>query len=101
MLVLSRKVGEVIWVGEDVKIIVTGIDEGRVKLGFIAPPGVSIDRSEVRADKEADAKIREACRRTKSQVMEERQQSPTVGCCNRYADNMACDCLTNALPDTK
>lgn len=35
-------------------------------------------------------------RRTKAEVMRERQNAVLGGCCNRFADNMACDCLEEA-----
>lgn len=48
MLVLSRKFGEEIIIGDDIRIEVTGISPGSVRLGITAPKGVRIDRAEVR-----------------------------------------------------
>lgn len=48
MLILSRKVGEVILVGDDIEVVVVAIDRGKVRLGFKAPKELRIDRSEVR-----------------------------------------------------
>ena len=47
MLVLSRRAGERIWVGSEIEITVLGIRNGRVTLGFVGPPEVSIRRDEV------------------------------------------------------
>jgi len=47
MLVLSRKLGERILVGEDIEVVVLEIDGGRVKLGFTAPRYVAIFRAEI------------------------------------------------------
>jgi carbon storage regulator len=47
MLVLTRKSGERIRVGEAVQITVLDIGKGKVKLGFAAPLEVSIRREEV------------------------------------------------------
>ncbi len=47
MLVLSRKVGETILVGEDIVITVTSIDFDKVKLGIDAPKDVPVHRSEI------------------------------------------------------
>jgi carbon storage regulator len=49
MLVLSRKLGEVIYVGDNVKITVVDIDwhKKKIRLGFEAPREVSIMREEV------------------------------------------------------
>ena len=47
MLVLSRKPGERILIGNDVAVTVVEIRPGRVKIGIEAPQGVSIHRDEV------------------------------------------------------
>lgn len=47
MLVLSRKRGEQIVIGEDVVLTVVKILGNRVQLGIQAPRDVSIDRAEV------------------------------------------------------
>ncbi len=48
MLVLSRKLEESIYIGNDVLVTVLEIGRDRVKLGFVSESGVSIDRQEVR-----------------------------------------------------
>jgi carbon storage regulator len=50
-LILARKFGEKVVIGNDVVIQVIGIGPGFVRLGIDAPPEVSIDREEVRAEK--------------------------------------------------
>ncbi len=50
MLVLSRKLGESIAIGEDIEIKVISIEKGVVKLGVEAPKRVSIVRSELLQD---------------------------------------------------
>lgn len=55
MLLLSRKLHEVIEIGPDITVMVTKIDGDRVVLGVDAPRSVPVDRGEV-----ADAKRREA-----------------------------------------
>ncbi len=47
MLILSRKVGEQIVIGDNVVVIVTDILRGRVKLGIVAPVDVPVHRREV------------------------------------------------------
>jgi carbon storage regulator len=47
MLVLSRKPGERVLVGEDVEVVVLEVDGERVKLGFDAPRYVPICRGEI------------------------------------------------------
>lgn len=47
MLVLSRKIGEVIEIGEGVAVTVVAIQGNRVRLGIVAPEGVRIIRQEI------------------------------------------------------
>jgi len=47
MLVLSRKVGEVITVGSSVKVTVLSYDRGIVRLGIEAPKSIPVHRKEV------------------------------------------------------
>jgi len=47
MLVLSRKIGDSIMVGDDVEITVLEIRSGQVKLGILAPRGVPVHRLEI------------------------------------------------------
>jgi len=47
MLVLSRKLGEVLVIGNDITVTVLAVDGNRVKLGVAAPAEVPIHREEV------------------------------------------------------
>jgi len=47
MLVLTRKLNEVILINEDIEITVLGVDSGQVKLGINAPKDVKVFRKEV------------------------------------------------------
>lgn len=47
MLVLSRRLGETLIIGDDVKISVLGISGNQVRLGIDAPKDVSVHREEV------------------------------------------------------
>lgn len=47
MLVISRKKGESILLGEDIEITVSRIDDGSVKLSISAPKSVTILRKEL------------------------------------------------------
>jgi carbon storage regulator len=47
MLVLSRKPGEVIQVGDDIKIVVVRIGLNTVSLGIVAPRDINIVREEL------------------------------------------------------
>jgi carbon storage regulator len=45
VLVLSRKINQSIAIGDDVRVVVVGIDGDRVTLGIEAPRGLAIRRS--------------------------------------------------------
>ena len=47
MLVLSRRLGETLIIGDDIKITVLGISGNQVRLGIAAPKEVNVHREEV------------------------------------------------------
>ena len=47
MLVLSRKLGEKIWINGNICITVVDIDRGKIRLGIEAPRDVPIFRQEL------------------------------------------------------
>ncbi len=47
MLILTRKIGEAITIGEDIKITVLGIQGRQAKLGITAPEKISVYRDEI------------------------------------------------------
>lgn len=49
MLILQRKAGESLLIGEDVEISVLSVDAGRVRLAIEAPKSVPILRSELKS----------------------------------------------------
>jgi carbon storage regulator len=47
MLVLSRKLGEKIYIGDNICITVVDIDRGKIRLGIEAPREIEIFRQEL------------------------------------------------------
>ena len=47
MLTLTRKVGEKIYIGDDIVVTITGVKNGRVLVGVEAPQDVPIYRQEI------------------------------------------------------
>jgi carbon storage regulator len=47
MLILTRKIGETVRIGDDVTIRILGLRGGHVSLGFSAPSDVRILREEI------------------------------------------------------
>ena len=48
MLVLSRKAGERIWIGEDISVTVVRISGGGVRIGIEAPKEMPVVREELK-----------------------------------------------------
>ncbi len=53
MLVLSRKVGERILIGEDISVTVVRIAGGAVRIGVEAPPELAVIRQELKDQMDA------------------------------------------------
>lgn len=53
MLVLSRKIGEKIWIGESISVTVVRISGGGVRIGIEAPDEFAIVREELKTKIEA------------------------------------------------
>ena len=47
MLVLTRRIGEKLMIGDDVSVTVLGLDGKQIRLGIDAPKNVAIHRQEV------------------------------------------------------
>lgn len=47
MLILTRRVGEVIMIGKDVTVTVLGVKGNQVRIGVNAPKDVAVHREEV------------------------------------------------------
>ena len=47
MLVLTRKTGESILIGDDIEVVITSIDQNKVRVGIKSPPHVPIYREEL------------------------------------------------------
>jgi carbon storage regulator len=54
MLILGRKVGDSILIGDDIKIVVLATERGGVRLGIEAPSDVTILRAEIVTDVTAE-----------------------------------------------
>jgi carbon storage regulator len=47
MLILTRKVGEIIMIGDDIVVKVLGVRGGQVKIGIEAPRETAVHRHEI------------------------------------------------------
>lgn len=56
MLILTRRVGESLVIGDDINIIILGVKGNQVRLGIEAPEDVSIHREEIYLKIKSDEK---------------------------------------------
>ncbi|WP_100550823.1 carbon storage regulator CsrA [Caedibacter taeniospiralis] len=47
MLILTRKIGETVMIGDEVTVTVLGVKGNQVRLGISAPKDVSVHREEI------------------------------------------------------
>lgn len=61
MLILTRRVGETLMVGDEVSVTVLGVKGNQVRIGINAPKDVSVHREEIylRIQKEQDDQVTE------------------------------------------
>jgi carbon storage regulator len=57
MLVLSRKIGESIHIGDDIVIVISQVSGGHVRLGIEAPRSVNVCREEIWRGKRHDQAV--------------------------------------------
>ena len=48
MLILSRRTGETLMIGDDIVVTVLGVKGNQVRLGVKAPKHIRVDREEIR-----------------------------------------------------
>jgi carbon storage regulator len=61
MLILTRRVGETVMIGDDVTITVLGVKGNQVRVGINAPKSVAVHREEIyeRIKREQQAEVSE------------------------------------------
>lgn len=55
MLVLSRRAGETLVIGDDIRITILTISGNQVRIGISAPKEIAVDREEVHERKKQNA----------------------------------------------
>jgi carbon storage regulator len=54
MLILTRRTGETLHIGEDVEVTVMAVNGSQVRIGIKAPRNVAVDREEIAERKQRD-----------------------------------------------
>lgn len=57
MLVLTRRTGEAVHIGEDIVVRVLGVNGGQVRLGFDVPKSINVVRDELLKKTPEPAKV--------------------------------------------
>ena len=52
MLILTRRVGETLFIGDDVTVTVLGVKGNQVRIGINAPKDVAVDREDIHLRKQ-------------------------------------------------
>jgi carbon storage regulator len=64
MLILTRRAGETLRIGDDIEVTVMAVNGAQVRIGIKAPREVAVDREEIaerkRHDREVGTGLREA-----------------------------------------
>ena len=56
MLIITRKIGESFWVGEKIRITITGMKGNQTRIGIDAPKEIIVLREEVKERIEAEGR---------------------------------------------
>ena len=75
MLILTRRIGEVVQIGDDVSITVLGIKGNQVRVGIVAPKDVSVHREEIYLRIQQEKAVKNAL----SKVQDNGQVSDNIG----------------------
>ncbi|MEE5136173.1 carbon storage regulator [Pseudomonas alliivorans] len=60
MLCLSRRFGESILIGDDIRVTIISGRDGQIRLGIDAPAEMAVDRSEIRTAKLANPRTEDS-----------------------------------------
>ncbi len=61
MLILTRRPGERLCIGENVLVTILGVKGNQVRIGIAAPRDIAIDREEIHERKQADRRASRPC----------------------------------------
>ena len=78
MLILTRRAGETLMIGDDVTVTVLGINSHQVRIGINAPKEVAVHREEIYERIKAEERKQMKTRRAKFGKRRQREDMPRV-----------------------
>jgi carbon storage regulator len=79
MLILTRRAGEALRIGDDIEVMVMAVSGSQVRIGINAPRDVAVDREEIAERKRRDREGFESGARARSKAETRTTKRKTTG----------------------
>ena len=81
MLILTRRVGETLMIGDDVTVTVLGVKGNQVRIGVNAPKEIAVHREEIYESIKREQEGLTAASENSESIEEDNQQDDNIGNC--------------------
>jgi carbon storage regulator len=79
MLILTRRAGEAVRIGDDIEVVVMAVSGSQVRIGINAPRDIAVDREEIAERKRRDREGSESGARASFKVETRTTKLKTMG----------------------
>ena len=80
MLILTRRVGEIIRINDDISVQVLGVSGQQVRIGIIAPDDITVHREEILSANSIRARDRKRCIKVNEEPRKDVSQVKMMKC---------------------